>query len=377
MIESEGIDSLTLSELQQACAARGLKATSRSKQYLKERLSEWLDLSLKRNLPVSLLILANAFKITSTTSTKDALRDAIYHLPHSVVDEIKVNVESSGDVANQLKIQLLKEENQKIREEAQEVESAKDQIELIDLQEWIKREKDIAQSSVTFTAAQLKAITEAVANVAANSSIETERKQLHDLKTLLEKRKLELQSEEDPVEEAAPTPLITSSAIPQYSDTTIDAQKILATIPQLPEVLPQPVQSEETKEKKRVEEEKEKEKEKEMEKEKESIAKISDRLEKYVQDLQETVDKNYSIMMSLDKNGDGMVDLAEIQEAAKQYKQQLPEELVNHVIATLDADSDGKIKLEDLQKFAEKYVIKTKTPVGDSPAAITQEESPK
>ena len=376
MIESEGIDSLTLSELQQACAARGLKATSRSKQYLKERLSEWLDLSLKRNLPVSLLILANAFKITSTTSTKDALRDAIYHLPHSVVDEIKVNVESSGDVANQLKIQLLKEENQKIREEAQEVESAKDQIELIDLQEWIKREKDIAQSSVTFTAAQLKAITEAVANVAANSSIETERKQLHDLKTLLEKRKLELQSEEDPVEEA-PTPLITSSAIPQYSDTTIDAQKILATIPQLPEVLPQPVQSEETKEKKRVEEEKEKEKEKEMEKEKESIAKISDRLEKYVQDLQETVDKNYSIMMSLDKNGDGMVDLAEIQEAAKQYKQQLPEELVNHVIATLDADSDGKIKLEDLQKFAEKYVIKTKTPVGDSPATITQEESPK
>ena len=62
-----------------------MKATSRSKAFLREELTEWLELSLSHNLPTSLLILANAFKITSTIAPKDALREALYHLPSKCV----------------------------------------------------------------------------------------------------------------------------------------------------------------------------------------------------------------------------------------------------------------------------------------------------
>ena len=89
LIEAEGIESLSMAELQAACSARGLKATSRSKAFLREELTEWLELSLSHNLPTSLLILANAFKITSTIAPKDALREALYHLPSKYEDPIQ------------------------------------------------------------------------------------------------------------------------------------------------------------------------------------------------------------------------------------------------------------------------------------------------
>lgn len=58
MIQKEGINSLTQSELQSACRARGMRALGVSEERLKAQLSQWLDLSLVKRVPPSLLLLS-------------------------------------------------------------------------------------------------------------------------------------------------------------------------------------------------------------------------------------------------------------------------------------------------------------------------------
>eukprot|EP00339_Tiarina_fusa_P009487 CAMPEP_0117047294 /NCGR_PEP_ID=MMETSP0472-20121206/32684_1 /TAXON_ID=693140 ORGANISM="Tiarina fusus, Strain LIS" /NCGR_SAMPLE_ID=MMETSP0472 /ASSEMBLY_ACC=CAM_ASM_000603 /LENGTH=453 /DNA_ID=CAMNT_0004759939 /DNA_START=493 /DNA_END=1854 /DNA_ORIENTATION=+ len=301
LIESEGLDNLTLNELQQACSVRGLKATSRSKQFLRERLREWLDLSLKQNLPGPLLILVNAFKITGTANTKDALRDAIYHLPNSVVDDIRLKIaDRDGNLSNELKLELLKREEEQIKEENKEGNLTEEQIKFKELQEWIGKEQDIAQSSVSFSAAQLKAITEAVAGIAAESSVDQEKRQLQELKALLERRKMELVEAEEKAE------------VDENERKEIDKK-----------------------------------------------GKIGERLESYVAALQSSAEemstKDIHVLLGLDKDRDGKVDLEELREACKSYREHLPSELVEHVIQRLDGDNDNKISLQELRDLANKY----------------------
>lgn len=92
MIQAEGVNSLTLEELQQALRARGMKGTSNSKAALKKKLNEWLDLSLTHKLPESILILSRAMLITQTESSQIALKEAISSLPDDLLDEVKLKV---------------------------------------------------------------------------------------------------------------------------------------------------------------------------------------------------------------------------------------------------------------------------------------------
>merc|ERR1712137_1008934 len=117
----------------------------------------------------------------------------MYHLPNSLVDDIRLKIaEDEGSLSKELKLELLKREEEQIKEEKKEGTLTDEQIRFKELQEWIGKEQDIAQSSVSFSAAQLKAITEAVAALAESSSTDSERRQLHDLKVILERRKKEI-----------------------------------------------------------------------------------------------------------------------------------------------------------------------------------------
>ncbi|XP_072213172.1 LETM1 domain-containing protein LETM2, mitochondrial [Excalfactoria chinensis] len=60
MIAKEGISGLSVSELQSACRARGMRSLGLSEEQLKEQLRQWLDLHLKENVPPSLLLLSRA-----------------------------------------------------------------------------------------------------------------------------------------------------------------------------------------------------------------------------------------------------------------------------------------------------------------------------
>ncbi|XP_010073541.1 PREDICTED: LETM1 domain-containing protein LETM2, mitochondrial, partial [Pterocles gutturalis] len=60
MIAKEGVNGLSVSELQSACRARGMRSLGLSEEQLKEQLGQWLDLHLKENVPPSLLLLSRA-----------------------------------------------------------------------------------------------------------------------------------------------------------------------------------------------------------------------------------------------------------------------------------------------------------------------------
>ena len=59
MIKAEGLEALSEDELRQACRARGMRAPfgEGAVVFMRKQLKEWLDLSLNRRAPASLLCL--------------------------------------------------------------------------------------------------------------------------------------------------------------------------------------------------------------------------------------------------------------------------------------------------------------------------------
>lgn len=136
----EGIDSLTKMELREACQERGMRSTGLSKDAYKDALQQWINLSVNRNVPISLLIMSRTFFLheeikSRSVSDKDGsksvagLADAISGLDKEVVNEVILDaVEEKSDPAlMQLKLDVLAQQNDLIEEEklAREAEEAK------------------------------------------------------------------------------------------------------------------------------------------------------------------------------------------------------------------------------------------------------------
>jgi len=60
-ISFEGVNSLSVPELQYATAARGIRTVGQSPAKLRDDLQQWLDLRLKHGIPSTLLVLSNAY----------------------------------------------------------------------------------------------------------------------------------------------------------------------------------------------------------------------------------------------------------------------------------------------------------------------------
>ncbi len=99
LIRAEGIETLSGSELRDACRARGMRAAfgSTADAYMQRQLKEWIDLSLNRNLPSSLLLLSRAFIFTHSSASSsrpeqvmDAVKETISTLPDEVVSDVQV-----------------------------------------------------------------------------------------------------------------------------------------------------------------------------------------------------------------------------------------------------------------------------------------------
>ncbi|XP_011062478.1 PREDICTED: LETM1 domain-containing protein LETM2, mitochondrial [Acromyrmex echinatior] len=125
LIEKEGIESLTRAELQQACRARGMRAYGLPENRLKEQLSQWLDLSLVKKVPPSLLLLSRALMIPETMPMSDKLKATISALSDTVVARTKGAIgEKEGKVDHRTNIEIIKMEERKIEEEREEKKEA-------------------------------------------------------------------------------------------------------------------------------------------------------------------------------------------------------------------------------------------------------------
>lgn len=138
-IDYEGVESLTVPELQTACSQRGIKTQDVSPGGLREDLETWLDLRLRQKIPSTLLILSSAYTYGEHTQGIDTYYDALLAVLSSIPDEVYnvAKLELSHDA--KLKLNILKEQEELINEENQRekhtVNQIKDNIKLDELEE--------------------------------------------------------------------------------------------------------------------------------------------------------------------------------------------------------------------------------------------------
>lgn len=130
-ISYEGVESLSVPELQTACAARGLRTHGMSPGRLRDDLQLWLDLRLKYGVPSTLLVLSNAFmyaqgKETEFDSQLSALQAVLSSIPEELFHEIELEVHNAeGATTNKQRLQVIKEQQELIQEENEQTEQQK------------------------------------------------------------------------------------------------------------------------------------------------------------------------------------------------------------------------------------------------------------
>ena len=129
-ISFEGVDSLSVPELQTACASRGLRTHGVSPARLREDLQTWLNLRLKHGVPSTLLVLSNAFvyaqgKEAEMTSQLEALQLVLSSIPEELYHEVELEVHTSeGAATNKQRLEVLKEQQELIDEENEQAQSS-------------------------------------------------------------------------------------------------------------------------------------------------------------------------------------------------------------------------------------------------------------
>lgn len=124
VIQAEGIDSLTIQELQNACASRGIRSYGTSPGRLRDELAQWLDLHLEHHVPGTLLILSRAFSYTDRgMTTEEALKATFNSLPDNLVNEAELQVlEQVGASTYKQKLDVLEQQQELIEDEEEQEE---------------------------------------------------------------------------------------------------------------------------------------------------------------------------------------------------------------------------------------------------------------
>ncbi|RAH66496.1 MRS7 family protein [Aspergillus aculeatinus CBS 121060] len=120
----EGVESLSVPELQMACASRGIRTHGVSPARLREDLSVWLDLRLKQGVPSTLLVLSNAYvyaqggKEAEMSTQIEALQSVLSSIPEELFHEIELEVHNAeGAATNKQRLEVIKEQQELIEEE--------------------------------------------------------------------------------------------------------------------------------------------------------------------------------------------------------------------------------------------------------------------
>lgn len=90
LIQREGIDNMTVQELQTACQARGMRALGMSEERIKQQLQQWIDLHLNHDVPSSLLLLSRVLFMPENVPVEKMVKEAISALPEKIADEAEV-----------------------------------------------------------------------------------------------------------------------------------------------------------------------------------------------------------------------------------------------------------------------------------------------
>lgn len=351
MIQKEGINSLSPPELQQACRSRGMRAYGLSEERLKFQLSQWLDLSLNKKVPQSLLLLSRAFMLPETIPTTDKLKATISALPETVGVSTKAVIgEREGKVDNKTKIEIIKEEERRIQEER--LESAEEQKKLKEMEdkERLRQEAELLvdkASQLVDTAIDLEPnILKDSANK-TQKTIETVKKKLEeeevsidDIKMLenalniLADQKNSLHMEKEELEDL-------KEELADYKEDVEDLQEVLKTADG----------------KQRL---KETRAAKGLFKQVNNMIKNMDellvKLENKEKVLKETIGGNQEISVELKSESDELLRIDELMDAIRKLQKVSDDSKLNtieEVLSKIDEDHDGSVRIDTVAKVLE------------------------
>ncbi|XP_014671706.1 PREDICTED: LETM1 and EF-hand domain-containing protein 1, mitochondrial-like [Priapulus caudatus] len=181
MIQKEGVDALSVTELQQACRARGMRAHGASQQRLTSQLTQWLDLHLNNKIPISLLLLSRALYLPDVMSSDEQLKTTLSQLPESITEEAKLHIiEVEGETDHKAKLNLIKQEEERIKlEKAEEIKVQKVQ-EAIEKAKKIKKEELQAQAAMLTQEPPVEGAVPTVQDVIATAASSVSKEELVD-----------------------------------------------------------------------------------------------------------------------------------------------------------------------------------------------------
>jgi LETM1 and EF-hand domain-containing protein 1 len=94
LIDGEGIDELSTSELQAACQSRGIRISGISPARLREELATWIDLHLHNRVSGVLLVLGRAFYYDRKPGEDEDGKTAVISSLESVLSGLPDNLVS-------------------------------------------------------------------------------------------------------------------------------------------------------------------------------------------------------------------------------------------------------------------------------------------
>ena len=380
----EGINSLTTDELREACSNRGMRSIGMTSFGYRRQLQEWLDLSIQKNIPISLLIMSRAFSLSSS-SPEDVLKSSIQSLDSDIINEVVLAVAKPGE-ENSIDMQTRKLESMQFQKELIEDEreeqadakasatkkdkqhvAAAPQLAPPEAREAAGAEVAHAASAPSETtslttaspAANANADTgaavslahptdlsademQAIGDLTRGSSVEREKAQLAILEASVDAVAVPLPSPKDEPGVASAAGVlkpviqtVSNAAIPATTATTksepvshIDKNDVAPTVA--------PTPSQEDK----------------------SLLRMQNALNSMLGSLKKRIDSTEKALGDnlklLDKDNDGELSTEELKEAIiKILKKDFADKDVDEMVQKLDRDKDGRISVQELLAFVE------------------------
>ncbi|NXN36612.1 LETM1 protein, partial [Rhinoptilus africanus] len=369
LIADEGVDSLTVKELQAACRARGMRALGVTEERLKEQLKQWLDLHLNQEIPTSLLILSRAMYLPDTLSPADQLKTTLQTLPESVAKEAQVKVaEVEGEkVDNKARLEATLQEEEAIRKENEEkemerlseaAEKAKETLQVAAMKEvesaidleaaavQVKRsqmamdpEKELARADTVMQSEILKDTAPVLEGIKGEEITKEEIDMLSDACTKLQEQKKSLTKEKEELEEL-------KGDVQEYNEDLQEIKELSKTGQE--EVV------EESKASKRLTK---------------RVNRMIGQIDKIINEL-ETSQKTVDVKLDGGDSpaaGENLISIAELINVMKQI-QKIPEEKLTRIAEALDENKDGKIDIDNVVKVVE-LIDKEDIDIGTSQVA--------
>ncbi|KAK1298319.1 hypothetical protein QJS10_CPB14g01663 [Acorus calamus] len=323
MIQAEGIESLSESELRQACRERGYWGLL-SVEEMQQELRDWLDLSLNHALPSSLLILSRAFSVSGKLRPEEAVQATLSSLPDEVVDTVGATALPSEDslAEKKRKLEFLEMQEELIREEEEKEEEQAKKESAISREDVALHEmtsptsgqaQKLAEEKLMDKKEELCKISRALAVLASASSVSREREEFLSLvnKEIGLYNKM-LEKEGTVGEEEAKKAYKAAREKSDHAAEEAASHKVSSALIDRVDAMLQ-------------------------------------KLEKEIDDVDAAIGDRWRI---LDRDYDGKVTPEEVAAAAAYLKDTIDKEGVQDFISNLSKDRDGKILVEDIVKLA-------------------------